>query len=645
MKPSLTTTSLLLCTDTHSSDVWVLDTGASYHMTPRREWFLKYTEVLDGKIKMANDFFCKIAGIGSIKLRTHDGRFCTLNEVRHVPSMTKNLISMSLLDSRGFKYSGGDGVLNVCKGSDVILKGFMNGTLYLLKGTTITGSANLASPEISEEDITKLWHMRLGHMGERGMQLLSKQGLLCGHKTKSLEFCEHCVFGKLHRKSFRKAIHRTKGTLDYIHSDCWGPSRVESLKSHRYFVSMIDDYLRKTWIIFMKHKSEAFSSFKEWKILVENQTEKNVKRLRTDNGLEFCSVEFNQFCKDAGIATHLTVRETPQQNGVAERMNQTLLERARCMLSNAGLEKRFWAEAVNTACYLINLGPHTGIECRIPSEVWSGRSADYSILRVFGCTVYYHVSEGKLEPRARKGVFMGYGDGVKGYRVWSPSENRVILSRNVVFDEASMVRSSWSSSEAEKGSTDKQVELRDDHDVINVHEHTENQEERVEEVQLESTETQPPDATKRSIAKDPPRRVDVRPPERYRFDDMVGYALQVAEEVDTYEPSTYMEAVSCPEYEKWHAAMGDEMESHEKNHTWDLVTLPPGRRVVTCKWIYKIKDGASPIEGVKYKSRVVVRGFSQREGVDYNEIFSPVVRHTSIRVLLALVAHQDLELG
>ena len=279
---------------THSSDVWVLDTGASYHMTPRREWFSEYTEVLDNKIKMANDFACKIVGIGSIKLRTHDGRFCTLNKVRHVPSMTKNLISVSLLDSRGFKYSGGDGVLNVYRGSDVILKGFMNGTLYLLKGTTVTGSANVASPEIPEEDMTKLWHMRLGHMGDRGMQHLSKQ--------------------------------------DLLHSDI---------------------------------------------------------------GLELCSEEFKQFCKDATSAKHLTDRGTPQRDGVAKWINQIMLERAMCMLSSAGLEKRFWAEAVNTACYLINLVPHIGIECMIPSEVWSGRSAEYSLLR----------------------VFMGYGDGIKRYMV------------------------------------------------------------------------------------------------------------------------------------------------------------------------------------------------------------------------------------
>ena len=129
---------------------------------------------------------------------------------------------------------------------------------------------------------------------------------------------------------------------------------------------------------------------------------------------------------------HHTVRNTPQQNGVVERMNQTLLERARCMLSNAGLTRRFWAEAVSTACYLINRGPLTGINLKTPFEKWSGKPADYFDLRVFGCTIYYHVNEGKLEPRAKRRVFVGYEDGVKGYRILSPSENRVILSRNVV---------------------------------------------------------------------------------------------------------------------------------------------------------------------------------------------------------------------
>ncbi|MCF7184084.1 hypothetical protein L3H42_11345, partial [Corynebacterium sp. MC-13] len=117
-----------------------------------------------------------------------------------------------------------------------------------------------------------------------------------------------------------------------------------------------------------------------------------------------------------------------------------------------------------------------------------------------------------------------------------------------------------------------------------------------------------------------------------------------AEEVDTYEPSTYKEAVTCTESAQWLAAMGDEMESLHKNKTWDLVQRPPGRKIITCKWVFKKKEGMALAEGIKYKARVIAKGFHQREGVDYNEIFSPVVRHTSIHVLLAMVAYQDLEL-
>ncbi|CAM8964428.1 unnamed protein product [Rhodiola kirilowii] len=370
----------------HYKDVWILDSGASYHICPCREWFSTYEQIDGGNISIANSDVCKAVGIGSIRIRMYNGSFCTLNEVRHVPQMTKNLISLSLLDSKGFSFRG---------------------------------YAAVASSEAHKEDMTKIWHMRLGHMSERGMQILSKRDLLGGYGIKNLDFC------------------------------------------NRYFVSFIDDYSRMTWVFMMRHKSEAFNKFKQWKTLVENQIGKKIKRLRTDNGLEFCSSEFNEFCKNEGIARHHIVRDTSQQNGMAECMNQTLLERARCMLSNVGLPKRFWAEAVSTACYLINHGPHTGIGGKTPYEVWSGKPANYSLLRVFGCTVYYHVSEGKLEPRAKKGIFVGFRDGVKGYRIWSSSEKRVILSKSVIFDESSIFNPTVKSTVAqESDSVDKQVELQ-----------------------------------------------------------------------------------------------------------------------------------------------------------------------------------------
>ncbi|KAJ4705295.1 Retrovirus-related Pol polyprotein from transposon TNT 1-94 [Melia azedarach] len=561
---------IALVADEHTdhNDVWILDSRASYHICPRREWFTTYEQVDGGNISMANSSVCKAVGIGSVKIRTHDGKFCTLNDVRHVPLMTKNMISLSMLDNKGFSFQGEGGVLHVCKGSNVVLKGVKRGTLYFLQGSTLSSSVAVASSEIDKDNMTKLWHMRLGHMSARGMQILSKGDLLCGHKIKDLEFCEHCIFGKLHRSKFPKAIHRTKGTLDYIHSDCWGPSRVESLGSHRYFVSMIDDFSRMTW--------------------------------------------FDEFCKNEGIARHHTVRDTPQQNGVAERMNQTLLERARCMLSNAELTRRFWAEAVSTACYLINRGPHTGINLKTPFEVWSGKSADYSNLRAFGCTVYYHVNEGKLEPRAKKGI--------KGYRIWSPSEKRVILSRNVVFYENSMFNPTVKSIVvSENGSVEKQVEQQ-----VTLDESEPQHKDQHPQSESEPSGSLLPVASQHSSALNRSKRANYGiPPKRYGFEDMVAYALQSTQ---------------------WLAAMGDEMESLHKNQTWELTKRPRDRKIVTCKWVYKKKEGETSVEGIKYKARVVARGFTQREGVDYNEIFSPVVRHTSIRVLLAIVAHQDLEL-
>ena len=143
------------------------------------------------------------------------------------------------------------------------------------------------------------------------MDELSRRGLLCGQCTSKLDFCEHCVFGKQTRVRFSSGIHSTKGILDYIHSDLWGPSSAPSHGGAHYMLTCIDDFSRKVWVYILKHKSEAFQRFKEWKIMVEKQTGKSVKNLRIDNGLEFCSNDFNFFCNSEGIRRHLTVRHTP----------------------------------------------------------------------------------------------------------------------------------------------------------------------------------------------------------------------------------------------------------------------------------------------------------------------------------------------
>lgn len=196
-----------------------------------------------------------------------------MTNVRYIPDLKRNLISPGTLESLGCKYSVEGGVLKVLKGSLVLLKANRIGSLYVLQGTAVTGSTAVSS-SMPENDVTKLWHMRLGHMSEKGMHLLSNQGRLGKQGISKLEFCKHCVFGKQKNVSFSTATHRTKGILDYIHSDLWGPSKVTSYGGRRYMMTIIDDFSRKVWVYFLRHKIETFPTFKKWKILVETQTGK-----------------------------------------------------------------------------------------------------------------------------------------------------------------------------------------------------------------------------------------------------------------------------------------------------------------------------------------------------------------------------------
>ena len=153
--------------------------------------------------------------------------------------------------------------------------------------------------------------MRLAHMSENGMTELSRRWLFDGQSTSKLKFWEHWIFGKQKRVKFTKGFYNSKGTLDYIHSDLWGPSSVPSKEDANYMLTIIDDFSKKVWVFVLKEKSDVFPTFKEWKTMIEKQTKKQIKRLHTDNGLEFCYDEFNAFCKEKGILRHLIVYHTP----------------------------------------------------------------------------------------------------------------------------------------------------------------------------------------------------------------------------------------------------------------------------------------------------------------------------------------------
>ncbi|KAG8498844.1 hypothetical protein CXB51_005680 [Gossypium anomalum] len=387
-------------------------------------------------------------------------------------------------------------------------------------GSTVTGDATVASSSLSDNDITKLWHMRLGHMSENSMVELSKRGLLDGQGICKLNFCEHCIFGK--QREF---------------------DSLEESITHERNVGIVQVRRDRETL-----DSSSYSTAK--------------RRCRTN-----------------------------EQNDHGEGSMYVI----KCQLTEVVL-----AEAASTACFLINRSPSVAIEKKTPQEVWSGGNpANYSDLKIFGCPAYAHVNNGKLEPRSIKCVFLGYKAGVKGYKLWCPENRKVVISRDVVFDETAMLPN---------------LSLKDSSNK-------ENQKQVEHQINTEST------------------------PQKYAEADLVAYALNVAEDIDAnQEPSNYSEAISCEDSEKWMFAMQEEMESLHKNKTWDLVKLPKGKKTVRCKWVFKKKEGTPGVEEPKYKARLVAKGYSQVPGVDFTDVFSPVVKHSLIRALLGIVAMHDLEL-
>lgn len=223
-------------------------------------------------------------------------------------------------------------------------------------------------------------------------------------RVEKLSFCEGCLAGKMQRKPFPTLGEiRSSSKLQLVHSDICGPMQTESIGGASYFITFTDDYSRCCAVYYMKHKSEALEKFKEFEAATTNEAGRQIGVLRTDNGGEYLSVEFQDYLKQKGIKHQLTAPYSPQQNGVAERMNRTLVESARSMIAHAGLPNTYWAEAISTAAYVRNrMSTSAFKQNKSPYERWYGRKPDIRNLRVFGCMAYAHALTAKDGSWTRK---------------------------------------------------------------------------------------------------------------------------------------------------------------------------------------------------------------------------------------------------
>lgn len=645
-----------------SDEDWYVDNGATNHITNHSEWFDTYIPFQDSRsVTTANGYSVTALGQGDIEVETeinNKKRCFTLKNVWFVPEIKKNLFStlsaqdknpnsqfVSTAESCSFRISGEEVLFG---------KRSRCGGLYKLFMRCHSQKKNLANLA-SSENVLQIYHERFGHQNKRHVKTVLKNELNIDVKLDS-ELCEGCIYGKAHVLKFgtRERADRPGAR---IHTDVCGMFDC-SKAGYRYFVCFKDDFSRYRYIYFMKNKSEVVNKLQI--VLAQIKTAGYVvQELLSDNGGEFDNREVRAVLDREGIQQRLVMPYTPQQNGCAERENRTVVETARALMHarDSIFDQSFWAEMVNTAAYILNRTGKSSVEGKTPFEIWFKRKPKLDHFRVIGSSCYAQVPKKgrkKFDKKAEKGVLIGYEE--DGYRIWSFEQKRLIRSRNVTFDEFSPLKTvdqtqnSLPSPFSDSGFQFFRCNNKEDtNNLFN--------EQKQERVQNE-TESQPPQSNideeptgnfdedipdfeeeNAEIRRQLRDRVTLRRPNK--FDDFV---MTVASEMhDQKEPLDYKEATTCLDREKWIQAMQQEIQSLKENQTWVMTKLPPGKKAIPNKWVFKLKS--NPDGSVdKYKARLVIKGYSQRKGEDYDQTYSPVAKGGTIRALLSIAANKNMSL-
>ncbi|KAK8680799.1 hypothetical protein V6N13_109737 [Hibiscus sabdariffa] len=572
-----------------TSSSWVLDTGCGSHICTSVQGLRMRRNLAKGDVDLRVGNGARVAAlaVGTYVLSLPSGLVLNLENCYFVPSLTKNIISVSCLDKIGYEIIIKNNCCsfylnNLFYGSAQLING-----LYILNQENEIFNINTKRTKTNDSNQTYLWHCRLGHISERRISKLHKDGLLDPFVFEQMDVCESCLLGKMTKAPFNGKSERASDLLGLIHSDVCGPMNTQARGGFHYFITFTDDFSRYGYIYLMRHKSEALEKFKEFRNEVQNQHGKSIKALRSDRGGEYLSHEFDELLKECGIVSQFTPPSTPQWNGVFERRNRTLLDMVRSMMSHSDLPISFWGHALETAAFTLNRVPSKSVQ-KTPHEMWTGKCPSMSFMKIWGCKAYVkHQMSTKLEPKSHKCTFVGYPKETKGYYFYNHKENKMFVARTGVFLEKDFL----SSKEDRRNIELEEVQQQQD---------TEPEVERFSQT-VEENST---DLETRPLRRSTRERHE---PERYGF-LMTTHGDVIL--VDHDEPKTYQEAVSSPDSEKWLEAMRSEMDSMSDNQVWTLVEPPEGIKPIGCKWVFKKKtDMDGNVQ--TYKGRLVAKGYRQ----------------------------------
>ena len=613
-----------------SRQAWVIDSGASRHITP---FFadLTFVRPLDEPIFIA-------CGNGSIAKGTHLGRVELINivgseverlvikNVVYAEDFTDRLLSIKHAAKNGINFNFSGDACSITKDDVMVAQANCRGPgLYILE-------ADLCTPFehglVSRTQTTpQLWHRRFGHLGYDNLAKLQSKQMVDGLDVTADDFkaagsgvCEPCISAKQTRLPSPQSASDSSQPLQLLHMDLCGPMPVQSVGGSQYFITFLDDFSKLAVVVPVARKHHTADIIVEVITLLETQIGYKVRAVRSDNGGEYVNNFLADYFKDKGIDHQTTVPYNPEQNGAAERLNRTILEKVRAMLHDSGLPLSLWAEAAVTAVYIRNRSPVTNRD-KTPLELFNGSKPDVSKLKTFGARAYVHIPKeqrNKLDSHTDYGVMVGY-ERTKGYRIYLDC-GRIVVAKHVIFDEDYK---------------------QDDHIDVDF-------DDAAPPLQPEQPEqpVEPMDTDEQTTSARPVRKRN--PPSEWWRADKASMRQQqesamLAAMSDIPDPATVQEALASQHATEWQQAMNEEMASLAANNTWDLEHIPPGTKPIPVKWIFKVKrDANGNLE--RFKARLVAKGFRQREGVDFDEVFAPVSKYSTLRALLALVAAEDLEL-
>ncbi|KAK1698030.1 hypothetical protein QYE76_014727, partial [Lolium multiflorum] len=420
---------------------WVFDSGCTNHMTGGRGVLDQFIEDINKKssITFGDNSKGKVLGYGKVAI----SKDLCLETVMLVEHLGYNLLSIYHLADAGYNSYFTKYYVQVFRSDNLklVLVGYVENNLYVVDLSKESPSPSTCLMA-AKHDEGWLWHRRLGHVNMRNLkQLLKGEHIvgLTGIYFEKDRVCSACVAGKqLKKKHPIKSIVTTSRPLELLHLDLFGPSHYDTLGGSKYGLVIVDDYSRYSWVFLLKSKDETHREFITFAKKAQRTYESEIKAIRTDNGTEFKNYTMQEFVDDEGIKHEFSAPYTPQQNGVVERKNRTIIEMARTMLSEFNSPHNFWGEAISTAVHYSNRLFLRPLHNKTPYELLTGNKPNVMYIRVFGCKCLVKNNKGKLgkfETRTIEGIFVGYAENSHAYRYYNRSTGTIEVSCDVVFLE------------------------------------------------------------------------------------------------------------------------------------------------------------------------------------------------------------------